>query len=66
MSDYENCVMRRIEGGSAGLVGVGKGGSAPPLPPLPPTFRDPDATIAELNARFLVVPLQGVYWIDLK
>lgn len=27
---------------------------------------DPDATIAELNARFLAVPLQGVYWIDLK
>jgi len=27
---------------------------------------DPDATISELNARFLAVPLQGVYWIDLK
>lgn len=27
---------------------------------------DPDATIAELNARFLAVPLQGVYWIDQK
>jgi iron complex transport system substrate-binding protein len=27
---------------------------------------DPDATIAELNARFLAVPLQGIYWIDLK
>lgn len=27
---------------------------------------DPDATITEFNARFLAVPLQGVYWIDLK
>lgn len=27
---------------------------------------DSDATIAELNTRFLAVPLQGVYWINLK
>ncbi|WP_454617370.1 ABC transporter substrate-binding protein [Bradyrhizobium cenepequi] len=27
---------------------------------------DPAATMTELNAGFLAVPLQGVYWIDLK
>jgi iron complex transport system substrate-binding protein len=27
---------------------------------------DPAATMAELNDHFLAVPLQGVYWIDLK
>ena len=27
---------------------------------------DPDATMAEINARFLAVPMQGIYWIDLK
>lgn len=27
---------------------------------------DPAATMAEINARFLAVPLTGIYWIDLK
>lgn len=27
---------------------------------------DPDATVAELNARFLAVPLTGTNWIDLR
>ena len=27
---------------------------------------DPDATMAEINARFLAVPMKGHYWIDLK
>lgn len=27
---------------------------------------DPDKTEAEINARFLAVPLKGTYWIDLK
>ncbi|ABD89146.1 ABC transporter substrate-binding protein [Rhodopseudomonas palustris] len=27
---------------------------------------DPDATMAEINARFLAVPMRGTYWIDLK
>jgi iron complex transport system substrate-binding protein len=27
---------------------------------------DPDATAAEINARFAAVPLRGIYWIDLK
>lgn len=27
---------------------------------------DPDATMAEVNARFLAVPMQGIYWTDLK
>lgn len=26
---------------------------------------DPDATMAEINARFLAVPMRGIYWIDL-
>ena len=27
---------------------------------------DPAATMAEINARFLAVPMSGIYWIDLK
>lgn len=27
---------------------------------------DPNATMAEINARFLAVPMSGIYWIDLK
>lgn len=27
---------------------------------------DPDATMAEINARFLAVPMSGIYWTDLK
>jgi iron complex transport system substrate-binding protein len=27
---------------------------------------DPAATMAEINARFIAVPLTGIYWIDLK
>jgi iron complex transport system substrate-binding protein len=27
---------------------------------------DPDATLAEINARFLAVPMKGIYWVDLK
>ncbi len=27
---------------------------------------DPDATMAEINAKFLAVPMSGIYWIDLK
>lgn len=27
---------------------------------------DPDATMAEINARFLAVPMSGIYWVDLK
>jgi iron complex transport system substrate-binding protein len=27
---------------------------------------DPDATMAEINARFLAVPMKGIYWADLK
>jgi iron complex transport system substrate-binding protein len=27
---------------------------------------DPDATMAEINTRFLAVPMSGTYWIDLK
>ncbi len=27
---------------------------------------DPSRTLAEINTRFLAVPLEGIYWIDLK
>lgn len=27
---------------------------------------DPDATMEEINARFLAVPMKGIYWVDLK
>lgn len=27
---------------------------------------DPDATMADINARFLAVPMKGIYWTDLK
>jgi iron complex transport system substrate-binding protein len=27
---------------------------------------DPDATMAEINATFLAVPMKGIYWADLK
>lgn len=27
---------------------------------------DPDAALAEINERFLAVPMTGIYWIDLK
>ncbi len=27
---------------------------------------DPNATMAEINARFLAVPMSGIYWVDLK
>lgn len=27
---------------------------------------DPDTTMAEINARFLAVPMSGIYWTDLK
>jgi len=27
---------------------------------------DPGATMAELNAEFLAVPMEGTYWTDLR
>jgi len=28
--------------------------------------RDPDATLREINGRFLAVPLEGINWVDLR
>jgi iron complex transport system substrate-binding protein len=36
------------------------------LHPQAMTDIDPNATMAEINKRFLAVPMSGIYWVDLK